>query len=311
MPVPKRMNTGKPGEYRYYSSKQNVQRCDGKPTGRGEYISLHLYNTPAMYYSLKKKTHLLLDPIEGGTLPDKIINSFIVSMIVLNMVAVILETVDSLYKAHEALFKGFEFFSITIFSVEYILRVWSCTDIEKYRHPLRGRIKYILSAGGLIDLLAVLPFYLPLLIKYDLRILRALRLVRFLRFFKLGRYLQASRIIARVFRKKRDELVLSLAITFCLIIIASCLMYFTEHDAQPDKFSSIPETMWWSVATLTTVGYGDVYPITVMGKILTACISILGIGMFALPAGILASGFADEFKREKKCCPHCGKKIDD
>jgi voltage-gated potassium channel len=265
-----------------------------------------------MYYSLKKKTYLLLDPADGGTLWDKLINSFIVSLIVLNTVAVILETVESLYKEYYALFESFELFTIIIFSIEYVLRVWSCTSSEKYRHPIKGRIKYIFSAGGLLDLFTILPFYLPLFAKYDFRVLRALRLMRFLRFFKLGRYLNASRIIGSVFEKKKDELLLSLAITFFLIIIASCLMYFTEHDAQPDKFSSIPETMWWSVATLTTVGYGDVYPITVLGKFLTACISILGIGMFALPAGILSSGFSDELRemKKRKSCPHCGKEIE-
>jgi voltage-gated potassium channel len=267
----------------------------------------------AMYYTVKKKTHLLLDPTDGGTFADKIINSFIVSLIVLNTIAVILETVDTLNTTYRTWFQTFEFFSIIVFSGEYVLRVWSCTDIDKYKHPIKGRIRYIFSIGGLIDLITILPFYLPLFIKYDLRILRTLRLVRFLRFFKLGRYLDASRIIGRVLEKKKNELIFSLTITFFLIIIASCLMYFTEHDAQPDKFSSIPETMWWSVATLTTVGYGDLYPITILGKILTACISILGIGMFALPAGILASGFSDEFKQEKenKYCPHCSKKIED
>ena len=115
-----------------------------------------------------------------------------------------------------------------------------------------------------------------------------------------------------VFASKKEELVISLVLTISLIVVASSVMYFAEHDAQPDKFSSIPETMWWSVATLTTVGYGDMYPITGLGKTLTAFISILGIGMFALPAGILASGFSDEFKKSKKqqnICPHCGKEI--
>jgi len=119
-------------------------------------------------------------------------------------------------------------------------------------------------------------------------------------------------VIGNVFRSKKEELVLSFVITFFLIIVASSVMYYAEHDAQPDKFSSIPETMWWSVATLTTVGYGDAYPITPLGKFLTACISIMGIGMFALPAGILASGFSDEFRRmktEKNLCPHCGKEV--
>ncbi len=265
-----------------------------------------------MYYSVKKKTYLLLDATDGGRGWDKIINSFIVSLIILNTIAVILETVETLRLTYEAWFRGFEFFSIIAFSTEYILRVWCCTDLEKYKHPLKGRLKYVLSSGAIIDLISILPFYLPLFIKSDFRILRALRLVRFLRFFKLGRYMNASRIIKKVLQKKKDQLVFSLTITFFLIVVASCLMYFTEHEAQPDKFSSIPETMWWSVATLTTVGYGDLYPITILGKILTACISILGIGMFALPAGILASGFSDEFKgnEEKKYCSKCGTKID-
>ena len=123
--------------------------------------------------------------------------------------------------------------------------------------------------------------------------------------------MHASKVIGTVVKSKKEELLLAMVITMVLIIIASSVMYFVEHDAQPHKFSSIPETMWWSVATLTTVGYGDIYPITVLGKTLTAIISILGIGMFALPAGILASGFSEAFKKEKvaKVCPKCGEPI--
>ena len=123
--------------------------------------------------------------------------------------------------------------------------------------------------------------------------------------------MNAGKIIGNVIRSKKEELILAMVLTLFLIIIASSVMFFVEHDAQPDKFSSIPETMWWSVATLTTVGYGDIYPITILGKTLTAFISVLGIGMFALPAGILASGFSDELKKEKaeKVCPRCGEII--
>ncbi|GAA4334365.1 hypothetical protein GCM10023184_28350 [Flaviaesturariibacter amylovorans] len=152
------------------------------------------------------------------------------------------------------------------------------------------------SSGAIVDVLAILPFYLPYLIGYDLRFIRLLRLTRLLRFFKLGRYVGAFRMIRQVFRAKKEELILSLSITLLLIVVASCIMYFVEHDAQPTKFSSIPETMWWSVATLTTAGYGDVYPVTMLGKTLTAIISILGVGMFALHAGILASGFSESWK---------------
>ncbi|MES2373364.1 MAG: ion transporter [Bacteroidota bacterium] len=263
--------------------------------------------------SFKHKVHLLLDPGDGGTKADKIVNSFLVGLIIVNTTAVILETVESIYNTYRSIFDWIEIFSVVIFSVEYILRVWSCTEVEKYSHPFLGRIKYILSAGALVDLLAVMPFYVPLLTSLDLRFIRVLRLFRFFRFFKLGRYLNASKIISNVFKSKKEELVLSFVITMFLIIIASTVMYYAEHDAQPDKFTSIPETMWWSVATLTTVGYGDEYPITSIGKFLTACISILGIGMFALPAGILASGFSDEVKKFKTgshCCPHCGKSLD-
>jgi len=262
-----------------------------------------------MYLAAKRKIYLLLDPADGHTKLDKIINGFIVGLIILNTLSVIFETVESIYESYKFFFDSVEAFSVTVFSIEYFLRVWSCTAIEKYNHPVTGRLKYIASRGAIIDLLAICPFYLPLLHAYDLRFIRVLRLLRFFRFFKLGRYLNASRLISNVFKAKREELVLSFVITLFLVIVASSVMYYAEHDAQPDKFSSIPETMWWSVATLTTVGYGDEYPITGLGKFLTACISILGIGMFALPAGILASGFSDEFKKlkhDKNCCPHCG-----
>jgi len=244
-----------------------------------------------MYLKIKQQVHLLLDPADGGSSVDKSINSFIVALILINTVAVILETVESIYTPYKTTFQLIEVFSVIIFSAEYILRVWSCTVMEKYRHPVKGRLKYIFSSGAIIDLLAILPFYVALNSRADLRFVRSLRLLRFFRFFKLGRYLNASKVISNVFKSKREELVLSFVITIFLIVIASCVMYYAEHDAQPDKFSSIPETMWWSVATLTTVGYGDEYPVTGLGKFLTACISILGIGMFALPAGILASGF--------------------
>lgn len=252
----------------------------------------------------------MLNPSAAVSKQDRITGYFIVTLIVLNVVAVILETVDFIYTRNVYLFRTFEFLSVFIFTSEYTLRVWSCTVNPEYSEPVKGRIRYILSFGSLIDLLAILPFYLPLSTSLDLRFIRILRLIRFFRFLKLGRYTHASRFIIRVFKEKREELVMSFALTMFLIIIASSIMYFVEHDAQPDKFSSIPETMWWSVATLTTVGYGDIFPITTLGKTLTAVISIMGIGLFALPAGILASGFSEAFKKPKSgYCPHCGKEI--
>jgi voltage-gated potassium channel len=263
---------------------------------------------PAMPSSIQKKVHSLLCPAVGDSQWDKKIDTFLITLVLLNVIAVILESVDELFLAYKTFFEVFEYISVIIFSIEYVFRVWTCTCIEKYKHPVLGRLKYIFSPSALVDLVAILPFYLPQALFYDLRFVRIFRLFRFLRLFKLGRYLNASKVIGNVFYSKKEELVLCFMLTLSLIVVASSLMYFVEHDAQPDKFSSIPAAMWWSVTTLTTVGYGDVFPITPIGRFLTACISMLGIGLFALPAGILASGFSTEFQRVKKgkrVCPHC------
>jgi voltage-gated potassium channel len=264
-----------------------------------------------MCQKIKYKIYLLLNPAEGNEKWDKIVDYFLVTLITLNIIAVIFETVDDVYNSYNLCFKIFEKISVYIFTVEYLLRLWTCTCETKYQYPIIGRLKWIFSFGALIDLLAFAPFYLPFT-KVDLRVVRILRLFRFLRIFKLGRYLNATKIISNVFKSKKEELILCMVITLSLIIVASSFMYFAENQAQPDKYSSIPATMWWCVTTLTTVGYGDVFPVTVIGKILTAFIAILGIGMFALPAGILASGFSDEFQKKntkKKHCPHCGKEL--
>ncbi len=160
-----------------------------------------------MYSAIKRKVYELLDPSEGGTMADTIVNSFIIGLIVINTIAVILETVDSIYLPNKPFFTSLELFSVTVFSIEYLLRIWTCTYIEKYRHPLFGRIKYIFSVGAIIDLIAILPFYLPFLTNYDLRFIRVLRLIRFFRFFKLSRYMNASKVISRVFAAKKEELV--------------------------------------------------------------------------------------------------------
>jgi len=266
-----------------------------------------------MKNKLKYRIYLLLNPTKRNGKWDKVLDYFLVTLITLNIIAVILETVDDVYNSYNQFFSIFERISVYIFTIEYMLRLWSCTCNAKYRHPIIGRLKWIFSFGALVDLLAFTPFYLPFT-KVDLRIIRILRLFRFFRIFKLGRYLNATKLISNVFKSKKEELILCMVITLFLIIVASSFVYFAENQAQPDKYSSIPSTMWWCVTTLTTVGYGDVFPITVIGKILTAFIAILGIGMFALPAGILASGFADEFQKRKHkqtcICPHCGKGIE-
>lgn len=245
----------------------------------------------------KRRIFETLEKGEGDDRLSKRFDIFIMSMILLNVVAVILETVDHIYNSFPEVFDYFEIFSIVVFSIEYLGRLWTCTYFQKYNHPFWGRVKFVFSFAGIIDLLAILPFYLPLFFAMDGRVLRMLRLFRILRIFKMGRYSTAFNLIIRVVSQRKEELFITLTIVFVVLILASSMMYYIEHEVQPENFSSIPETMWWGVATLTTVGYGDVYPVTPIGKVLGAFIAILGVGVFALPAGIIASGFESEISK--------------
>ncbi|AFZ43102.1 Ion transport protein [Halothece sp. PCC 7418] len=265
---------------------------------------------------LKYRVYTFLDLAEPQDFASKCFDIFLLGLIFLNLVAVALETVDSLFEQYYFWFRAFEIFSVAVFTIEYLLRVWSCTVKEAYRHPIWGRLRFMVTPLSIIDLLAIIPFYLPLL-SPQLRVGRALRLFRLFRVLKLNRYTDSLKILVRVLRLKQEELILSLFVLSILLAIASSLIYFAEHNAQPEAFSSIPEAMWWGTITLTTVGYGDVYPITLIGRMLGAILAILGIGLFALPAGILASGFSEELQARKakrkqenaSVCPHCGKAI--
>jgi len=252
--------------------------------------------------SVKRRIFETLEKDHGDDKLSRRFDIFIMTMILLNVAAVIIETVDSIHDQIPLVFEYFEYISVFVFSLEYVARVWTCTYYEKYSHPFVGRIKFAFSFMAIVDLLAIMPFYLPLLFSIDGRVLRILRLFRIVRIFKMGRYSTAFNMIVRVVSRRREELLVTLTIVFVMLILASSLMYYVENEAQPDAFSNIPKTMWWGVATLTTVGYGDVYPVTGLGKLLGAFIAILGVGIFALPAGIIASGFEAEISsrmREK------------
>jgi voltage-gated potassium channel len=267
-----------------------------------------------MYHKVKKHVHILLHPTQGDTRWDKILNGFLIILILLNLIAVMLETEPAVYKNYKTFFDVFDYFSVSIFSIEYALRVWSCTHEEKYRHWFWGRLKYMFSWEALIDLAAILPFYLSGVWRFDLRELRLLRLLRLLRIFRLTSYMRATQVISNIFRSRFQELMIALVLTSGLIIISACLMFFAEHNAQPEKFTSIPTTLYWSVVTLTTTGYGDITPITPLGRLLTGIIIMTGIALFALPAGIITAGFLEEVRKGKKehqiICPHCGEKIE-
>jgi len=263
-----------------------------------------------MYHTTRKKVHILLHPELGETKWDKVINGFIIFLIIANVIVVILETVQPLHEKYFTFFQYFDIISVLIFSIEYALRVWSCTHEARYKHPVYGRIKYIFSVDGIIDLMAILPFYVHVIVGLDLRILRILRLLRFLRLFRLTAYMKSAQMIKNVFVKRANELKLSVVLILFLVIIASSIMYFTEHLAQPKVFTSIPATLWWAFVTLTSVGYGDMVPITTLGRVMTAIIMLCGVAIFALPAGIITAGFLEEMQKmkHKKAikCPNCG-----
>ncbi len=272
-----------------------------------------------MYNATKKKVHGLLHPeIVGDERWDKIINVFIIVLIILNVIAVMLETVPSFHDDYfeQQFFHYFDLVSVIIFTVEYVLRVWSCNHDPKYKHSIWGRIKYMLSPGALIDVLAILPFYIHTIIGLDLRVLRILRLMRFFRLFRLTAYMKSAQMITNVFKKRSNELALSFILVIFLVIIASCAIYFAEHEppGNSELFTSIPATMWWAVVTLTTTGYGDMVPFTDIGKAMSALIMLTGVAFFALPAGIITAGFLEEFRinRIKKThkCPYCGEDLD-
>lgn len=173
----------------------------------------------------------------------------------------------------------------------------------------------MLTGMAIIDLLAFLPFYLIFISAFfsgiDLRFFRVFRLMGLFRMFKFARYMKALDIFKRVIAERKEQLVLSIVFILFMLIIISSIMFYVERGTQPEAFSSIPATMWWGVSTLTTVGYGDIVPTTTFGKILGGMFAIIGVGLFALPAGILSSGFYEVFqqKTRKQTCPHCGKEI--
>lgn len=261
--------------------------------------------------SFRKRVWEIVEVAKLGDTASRVFDILILALIFLNVIAVILGSVRSIQEHWNKVLDAFETFSILVFTIEYVLRLWTCTLDPRFVNPIRGRLRYMVKAMSIIDLMSILPYYLPLL-GVDLRSLRVLRLLRIFRIAKVGRYYSSLNLIKHVIYTKKEELVLTSAIMLLLLVVSSSLLYYCENKVQPDVFSSIPATMWWSVATLTTVGYGDMYPITLLGRFLASIIAILGIGMFALPTGILGAGFVEAIQKQKEQtqrCPHCGKEI--
>lgn len=249
--------------------------------------------------NLRKRTAELLEQGHHDDRPSKILNLLLILLISINVIAIFLETVDPIYEQYQQAFSYLEIFSVAIFTIEYLARVWCSIDLEEADDSsrIKGRIKYMLTPLALVDLLAILPFYLSLYLAFDLRFLRVLRL---LRLFKLSRYSPALGALLDVIQREAEALLAAFVVLLMMLVISAGGIYLLENDLQPDTFGSMPSSMWWAIVTLTTVGYGDVVPITVMGRMFGGFIGLLGIGMIALPAAIMASGFAENIRGRKQ-----------
>ncbi len=242
-------------------------------------------------HPVRAATYGVLFGDDGRSRYANIFHVILITLISMNVVAIILESVQSILLKYQTEFLIFEIFSVAVFTIEYFVRAWCIVEQpdRRYAHRVRGRLRYLLTPMALIDLLAVLPFYLAFLFSIDLRFLRVLRLIRV---FKLTRYSSAMSILLSVLRQEAKALAAALFVLMLLIIMSASMIYLFEQEAQPEKFGSIPHAMWWALITLTTVGYGDIVPVTTGGKLFGALISVIGIGIVALPAGILAAGFS-------------------
>ena len=266
------------------------------------------------YRQARLWTYELFAPKKGGKL-GLWTDWFIIGLIALNVLAVMVETVEWVEAAYGAELFWFEVFSVSIFTIEYVGRVWSAIDDPEYTGVISGRMKFASRPLLIVDFVAILPFYLMLAgVQLDLRFLRVLRMIRLIRLLKLARYSVAMQDFGTVFSDKKEELTLAFLANVMLLILTASIMFLVEHEAQPDVFTSIPATFYWAFITLTTVGYGDITPITPVGQLLTGFIALLGIGLFALPASILASGFLEQTESvtdetEWEFCPHCGEKL--
>ncbi len=245
--------------------------------------------------TFRKSVFLILER-QGHTKLAEFIHYFLMILIVLTVIAVILESDPDIYHQHHRVFIVLEFVALTVFTFEYFLRVWSSAEIKKYRH-LRGRIRYIFTPMALVDLVAILPVWFGFFLYKDLMVLRSLRLIRV---FKLTRHSRSMNLLISVLKQESANIFSAFFVLSILIIVAATGIHIVEGNHQPQAFGTIPKSIWWATVTLTTVGYGDVVPISTAGKIFGIVIVMSGIGMAALPAGILASGFNKEIQRRNE-----------
>jgi len=257
--------------------------------------------------SPRRLAYLILAPAEPNNEAEhrhviwlsRAVDGFLITLIVLNVLAVILESVPDIEARFGGWFTWFELLSVVIFTIEYAARIWSMVEQsdQAKSKPWRARLAYVFRPLALADLLAILPFYLAGIIDTDLRMLRALRLLRVL---KLSRYSTSISLLLDALRAEARAIAAAVFVLSLLLLVAASFAYLVEHRAQPDAFGTIPDALWWAVITMTTVGFGDVVPITPFGKVIGGIIAVIGIGMVALPAGLLAAAFSEQLHQRER-----------
>lgn len=252
-----------------------------------------------------KLFHILHKPAPTS-LAGRYVNYFLTAIILINCAAVALETVPSVYRGREIAFFWLEAVSTGIFLVEYVARLWVCVEQTRFARPVVGRLHYALQPLPLLDLIVIATYLAPV----DLRFLRIFRLTRLLRVLNLEAFDQSLQSVSRSLGRRKHLLIVSVAAMLTVAYCFAALLYMVEHAVQPERFSSIPETLWWAVVTLTTIGYGDMTPVTSVGKFLSGAIVLVGIGVFALPSAIVTAAILEAGADKQTHCPHCGKHID-
>ena len=248
---------------------------------------------------MKKTIFTIIQPDKGNSLASRIFDWMITLLILTSVIALFAVTFDLPDSVRKLLLKIETVVSI-VFTIEYGMRLYTADMLFPYCSPTKARLKYVVSAMALVDLLAILPYWLPMFLPSSMLGLRSLRLLRLLRILKLNRYFTAVKTIGEVLSDKRRELLGSMFFVAILMVVSSLLMHSAEHGAQPEVFKNAFSGLWWAVATLTTVGYGDVYPVTVMGRVLGIFIALSGIAAVAIPTGILTAGLTERLGRDVK-----------
>jgi voltage-gated potassium channel len=273
--------------------RQQTEADSGLPVDGGQPLSPHSF--PAQR-TLRRRVYEIVEAAREGDRHSELFDRLLIILILLNVVAFVAETVPSLAKAYGPWFDLFENVSVGLFTVEYVLRIWSAPEIGYLRRlpGWKARLHWATRPYLIIDLISILPFYLHHVFGLDLRIVRLLRVTRLLR---LTRYSPAMHTLGRVIYGERRALVAAVYLLAAAVIFAATGIHYLESEAQPEKFGSIPESAWWAIATLTTVGYGDVVPVTMWGKAFGAVVMVTGLCILALPVAIISTGFAQEVGR--------------